>query len=65
MDYVCKECGVIIREEDVEIEEEYMGEAWGRPQHQKWWLCPICGENVEEYYGDEEKDGLEYYEPMF
>lgn len=64
--YCCKSCGILIREDDVTIEKEPMGEAWGRTQYVKWLLCPKCGENVDEFYGEEdEEDGLELFQPMF
>ena len=54
MDYFCEECDMIIREEDVTIEEE-ASEAWGHIVYERWVLCPKCGETVGRNYEDEEE----------
>ena len=50
----CNECGLVFREDDAEIEEELIGEAWGRPIFERWLVCPKCNQPVGEYDGDEE-----------
>lgn len=54
----CSNCGLIFREDDAEIEEELIGEAWGRPIHERWLICPKCGQPVGEYDGDEEPEEI-------
>lgn len=54
--YHCRQCGRIYREEDVNVEEAYLAEAWGRPIYEKYITCPECGDNVDEYFGDPYED---------
>ena len=56
----CNECGLVFREDDAEIEEELIGEAWGRPIYEKWLLCPKCNQPVGEYDGDEEPEDIDH-----
>lgn len=56
MTYYCEECEMVIRDEDVEEESYYIGEAWGRPIYDNMLVCPKCGEPVGEYYGSPETD---------
>lgn len=60
--YYCEECKMIIREEDLDHQEEYQGEAWGHDVSRDIWVCPCCGEIPEEYvepYIDDDYDGEE------
>ena len=52
----CSNCGLVFREDDAEIEECLLGEAWGRPIYERNLLCPKCGETAGEYDGDEEPE---------
>lgn len=61
--YRCRTCGKIIREDDLVEEECYLAEAWGRPVYETYYSCPKCGEDVEEYYGDEDEEDI--YESQF
>ena len=54
----CNECELVFREDDAEIEEELIGEAWGRPIPERWLICPKCGQPVGEYDGDEEPEEI-------
>lgn len=56
----CNECGLVFREDDAEIEEELIGEAWGRPIYERWLICPKCGQSVGEYDGDEEPEDIDH-----
>lgn len=55
----CSNCGLIFREDDAEIEECLLGEAWGRPIYERYLLCPKCGETAGEYDGDEEPEEID------
>ena len=59
MDFYCRYCDMIIREDDVTVEEE-PSEAWGHTVYEKWYLCPKCGEPVGENYEEDKK----IYEPL-
>ncbi len=59
MDFYCSGCDMIIREDDVTVEEE-PSEAWGHTVYEKWYLCPRCGEPVGENYEEDKK----IYEPL-
>ena len=52
MDYYCNDCKMVIREEDVDTEENYVGEYMGQPAYETYLICPCCGESVDEFYGD-------------
>ena len=57
MTYYCDDCEMVIRDEDVQEEEEFLGEAWGRPiydSYNTFLVCPKCGEPVREFYGEPE-----------
>lgn len=56
----CNECELVFREDDAEIEEELIGEAWGRPIYERWLICPKCGQPVREYDGDEEPEVVDH-----
>ena len=56
----CSNCGLIFREDDAEIEECLLGEAWGRPIYERYLLCPKCGETAGEYDGDEEPEVVDH-----
>ena len=56
----CNECELVFREDDAEIEEELIGEAWGRPIYERWLICPKCGQPVGEYDGDEEPEVVDH-----
>ena len=56
----CNECELVFREDDAEIEEELIGEAWGRPIYEKFLICPKCGQPVGEYGGDEEPEVVDH-----
>ena len=56
----CSNCGLIFREDDAEIEECLLGEAWGRPIYERYLLCPKCGETAGEYDGDEEPEDIDH-----
>lgn len=56
----CDECELVFREDDAEIEEELIGEAWGRPIYERWLICPKCGQPVGEYDGDEEPEDIDH-----
>ena len=44
--YRCKECGKTFDEPD--SYEENMGEYWGAPAYDTFYICPFCGdENIE------------------
>ena len=58
MDYFCKECDLVISEDDVVVKECYLAEAWGRPIYEKYPCCPRCGAQVSEY------DGQDYGKPV-
>ena len=58
MSYYCDECEMVIRDADVDEAEYFIGEAWGRPIYEKALVCPCCGENVREFYGDEELERI-------
>jgi len=59
MTYYCNDCGMIIREEDVDYEDNNLGEYHGQPAIETYPICPKCGEPVEEYYGNP-ADAVEY-----
>ena len=60
MTYYCKDCDLIIREEDVDYEDNNLGEYHGQPAIETYPICPKCCEPVEEFYGDME--GIDEYE---
>jgi hypothetical protein len=68
--YYCEECKMVIREEDLDEQEYFLGEAWGRPIYDKEFHCPCCGEVPVEYiepsvFDDEEIEEPKMYEPTF
>lgn len=67
--YYCEECGMIIREEDLDEQEYFVGEAWGRPIYDKELQCPCCGEvpveYVDAYRLDDDEEEPKMYEPKF
>ena len=52
----CSSCGLIFREDDADVEEVDIGEAWGRPITERILICPKCGEVPEDYDGDEDDE---------
>ena len=60
MNYYCNECKLIISEEDVDYEDNNLGEYHGQPAIETYPICPKCGEPVEEFYGD--TTGIDEYE---
>ena len=44
--FYCSDCRCLIKPEDVEEEECYLAEAWGRPVYETYNKCPHCGETV-------------------
>ena len=55
MTFYCKDCEMIVREEDVVIEKQW-SEAWGHPVYEEFQLCPNCGEQLREYFPWEHED---------
>lgn len=59
--YFCDECEMVIKEKDVLEEEEFLGEAWGRPVwdgYNTYLACPKCGEPVRPFYGEVELENV-------
>ena len=61
----CESCKLIIEEEDADIEENDVGEAYGAPAIERYPICPNCGEPVADYMGEKGRKYINEFKDIF
>ena len=59
MRYICNHCDEVFDEDDRQPLSELVGEFWGSPAYDTYWVCPNCGSEDYEEYTDEDDEILE------
>ena len=54
----CRECKEVLEDEEVSVATEHY-EAWGREFYTHDYICPSCGNFVEEYEGQDEEEEMD------
>lgn len=49
----CDDCGNTFETEDLDYYTECVGEFWGSPAYETFYVCPYCGSDCYEEYEDD------------